>query len=599
MANTSPVENVLTVPAAIALSSDKTTANAAKAQENYKSISELMVQMQADSKTIGNTIDTPETVLARNLGQLETEQQSQKLAVEAGFNPDMSIDIRAIMLRDIRDTGLKMRDATQRLQDQKAVSLFDDPIEAVVNAFVIPWTEQEISGYQEQQAAARKTLDDITSGVTNSATAQKAIQSSVTTESIRGQYDALQGMIRNKQRAIGIDVLQNNTESIKFSMQADHTQLENVLALNRWMNEERNYAMLKAQKDIMLSDHKLRLQERTDRIAADKEFLGYVNTALTKNNLPVIASVDEMNRRRQTAQGKALFDDLYDKGRVLTDPRFNAAYTDGDTVAERVKFWQVTNKPVTNPDEREFAKLNIDAYNKSQSKEAKNSKGELVTAEEYFNTKFNEKFGIIKKDDDTNPNRAQTFETMANRANLTTDQNFKRIFAAVVAPNISTANKSVAAHPDLVAPMVVKAVENKVISPNDAAVFLADFYTASANIASVSAKTFEWNKRNFTNFKTEVPVGVSAATAGVITGLTAASTLAIASGVGVPAGITGLVVAGGYGAMDAIRDRNMEIEWTDPNQVGNYIVRQVSAGIRTGSGMPDKILTKPQGAPVK
>lgn len=604
MANTSAVENVLTVPAAIALSKDSTTANVAKAAEQYKSISELMVQMQNDQATIGNTVDTPDTVLARNLGQLETEHQTQKLAVAAGFNPDMAIDIRAIMLRDIRDTGLKMRDTAQKLATDKSVSLFDDPLLAVANSFTIPWTEQELIGLQEQQAVARKTLDDITAGVTNSATAQKAIQSSVTAASIDGQYKALQGLVANQKRRVGIEMLQNNIHQIDFQMKADHTQLTYSLELNKWMNDERNFRIMQQQRDIMLEQRNWVLEEKVNKKKALEDRLGYVNLALDKIKAPRIATIYELDARLNTADGKATIDDLTDKGRVLADSRYAASYTDGDPskIESYTKFWQRTNKQWTNPDEKVFSELMITAWNNGA---AHKKDGQELTASKFLQNQFDERFNKVKRDDLINPNRAQTFATMAQRAELTTDQNFKRIFATVVAPQISDANRSVSAHPELVGPMVVKAVQNKVINPNDAAVFLADFYRASVNIATANSKVFEWTGKTFTNFKTDVDAGGTFGRAAAGVGMVAGA--AVAGTVGLPViGVVGPVIAGagmaaGVGTVlqNAISTR-AEYDWTDPVSTQSYIIRKGFMGstlLTPGNTAPPT--TKPAGAPIQ
>jgi hypothetical protein len=604
MANTSPVENVLTVPAAIALSKDSTVANVAAVQAQYKSIGELMSQMQADTAIVGNTGETPGTMLVRQTGQLESELQSQKLAVEAGFNPDMAIDIRAIMLRDIRDTGLKMRDATARLQQQKSVSLFDDPVEAVVNAFVIPWTEQEISGYQVQQAAAKKTLEDITSGVTASAQAQNAIKTSVTAASIDEQYTAMQGVVANQKRRIGIEALQNNIHQIDFQMKADHTQLTYSIEMNRWLNDERNFKILQQQRDLQLRQHNWMQEERTNKKKAMEDRLGYVNLALDKIKAPRIATIYELDARLTTAEGKAIIDDLTDKGRVLADSRYAASYTDGDPskVESYVKFWQRSGKQWTNPDERVFSELMITAYNNGQ---AHKKEGVELTAAQFLNKSFDERFNTVKRDDSTNPNRAQTFETMAQRAELTTDQNFKRIFTAVISPQITDANKAVSTHPELVGPMVVKAVKSGTIKPNDAAMFLADFYTASVNIATANSKVFEWTGKSFTNFKTDVDGGATIGRAAAGLGLLGAA--AVGGTVGLPVvgvlGATTTAVIGTAGIATGIQNAvstRVTLDWTDPVMTLSYIIRKGFLGSTLLTpGDTTLPTTKATGAPTK
>lgn len=597
MVDRSVVENVLAVPAAIALSKDNVTANAAKAQEQYASIGQLMAQMQSDTATVGNTVDTPETILVRQTGQMEMEHQVQKLAVEAGYSPDMAIDIRAIMLRDIRDTGIKMQALNKQIAEDKSVSLFSDPAQAIINAFTVPWDQQKLEGLADTQASAKKTLDDITAGVTNSAAAERAIQSSVTAASIQNQYQVMQGLVRNQQRRIGIESLQNNIQSIDFAMKADQAQLSRSLELNRWMNDERNYARLKQQTDIMLEQRNWALEEKQNKKKAMEDRLVYVNTALTKAKLPIISTIYELDAKMNTAEGKATIDDLTDKGRLLADPRYSAMYTDGDpgNVSSYVKSWQRTGKSYTNPDEKTFATLMLTAYNNGQ---AHKKDGVELTANQFLAKEFDTRFNTVTRDDSTNPNRAQTFTTMAQRASLTTDQNFKRIFAAVIAPQITDANSSVAAHPELVGPMVVNAVQNGTIKPNDAAMFLADFYKASVQIATANSKVFEWTGKNFTNFKTDVDAGGTIGKAAVGVGLVAGGLLAIGTGtapiIGGAAALGGL----GTGFSNALSTKQ-EYDWTDPVQVQSYIIRKGFLGstmLTPGSTAP--ITAKPMGAPL-
>lgn len=587
------ITKVLTLPAQIELSKANTTAQAANAQTMYGAIGEMLSGMMEDSNTLGNSTDTPMTVRSRALEQYNAELQNNNIAIEAGFNQDMAIDIRAIMLRDIRDTGLQMRAVSNKLAEDKAVSLFDDPVLAVMNAFTIPWTEQELEGLASTQANRKKTLDDITSGVTASAQAQNAIKKTLTLDAINDQTKALEGMVANQKRKLSIDLLGNNLQGIKFAMDADHKQLTIASELNKYLNDERNYSLHLKQVNAQLEQRDWVKEERENEKKAFEDRLKFVNLALAKNGAPQISSIYDLKSKMMTADGKKLVDDLTDKGRLLADGRMSALYTDGDpgNVASYVRFQQGINKVPKTRDQEEFRSLMIIAYNNGQ---AHKKDGVELTAEKYLADQFADKYSVIKQGDDTNPNRAQTFTTMAERAARTTDPKFRQVFAAAIAPNISDANKSVSAHPALVGPMVAKAVAEGKVSPNDGAMFLADFYTASTQIASEASGVREWTGKSFTKFTAKVDAGQSlGATLGGV-GTIVGGTVGI--GLGHPV-IGGAAVLGGSAyALGTTFMNDKSFEWTDPVQTQAYLVRKV---MMSAAGTEIAATAKPTGAPVQ
>ena len=590
-----PVQNLVAIPAAIGASKDSVTANAVKTAELYDAIGTTLSTIEANTKTLGNTIDTPLTVRTRELGVLQSENAMQGLAVEAGFNQDLSRDIRAIMLRDIRDTGLQMRDITTKIAEDKSVSIFEDPLQAIANAFTIPWDEQKLRGLAESQANRKKTLDDITSGVTNSATAEKAIRRTVTQASIDDQTMALEGMVANQRARTHIESLQNNIHSVKAAMEADHMQLQLSLEYRRYLNDERNYALHLKTATAQLEMRDWAKEERTNEKKAFEERLGYVNEALTKMKLPVIGSIYDLKSKMQTAEGKATIDDLTDTGRLLKSA-YAAAYTDGDptSVGSYIKFWERTGKQYTTPDEKVFVDLMAAAYNKGQAH--KNSEGKELNAQQALTEKFDEKFHTVKKDDLTNPNRAQTFSTMLERANQTSDQNFKTIFAIAIAPNITDSNKSISAHPELVGPMVVDAMTSRKITPNQAAMFLADFYTASTQIASANSKVREWTGKTFTHFNSEADAG-----AGIGKAIAGAAAFAAAAIAPPSLLVTAPLIAVGTGMYaSGLLSRQRTFDWTDPVQTQAYLIRKGYGNFTSLTpGNTNPIQARPAGAPTE
>jgi hypothetical protein len=598
------ITKVLTLPAQIELSKANTTAQAANAQTMYGAIGEMLSGMMEDSNTLGNSTDTPMTVRSRALEQYNAELQNNNIAIKAGFNQDMAIDIRAIMLRDIHDIGLQMREVSNKLAADKAVSLFDDPLLAVMNAFTIPWTEQELEGLASTQANRKKTLDDSTSGVTASAQAQNAIKKTLTLDAINNQTKALEGMVANQKRKLSTDLLTNNVAGIKFAMDADHKQLTFAAELNKYLNDERNYSLHLKQANAVMEQRDWALEERVNEKKASEDRLKFVNLALDKNGVPTIASIYDLKAKMQTPEGKKLVDDLTDKGRLLADSKLSPLYTDGDpgNIKSYIQHWERTGKPANTPESQEFVKLMYKAYNNGQTQKGKREGVEL-TGEQYLAEKFAEKFNTVSKDDGANPNRAQTFTTMADRAARTTDPKFRQVFAIAVAPNISDSNKTVSAHPELVGPMVVDAVKAGKVSPNDAAMFLADFYTASTQIATEISKVREWTGKTFTGFSSEVTVSGTIGKQLTGAGIAAAGIGAAAMGVpvlGAPILAGGAVVTGTGMALTQFASRKESYNWTDPVSVQSYIIRKGFAGstlVTPGDTTAPK--AKPTGAPVQ
>ena len=585
------ITKVLTLPAQIELSKANTTAQAANAQTMYGAIGEMLSGMMEDSNTLGNSTDTPLTVRSRALEQYNAELQNNNIAVEAGFNQDMAIDIRAIMLRDIRNSIDSREAASKKLAEDKAVSLFDDPLLAVMNAFTIPWTEQEVEGWNKKIVDKKHDLETINSGVTASAQAQNAIKKTLTLDAINDQTKALEGMVANQKRKLSVDLLNSNLAGIKFAMDADHKQLTMAAELNKYLNDERNYSLHLKSVNAQMEQRDWALEERMNEKKAFTDRLAFVNLALTRSGVPTISTIYDLKSKMQTTEGKKLIDDLTDKGRVLADPRYAATYTHGDpgNVASYVKFWRDTGTVVSDAD-KPLSNLMLESYQKAQSKEAK-VKGVEATAEQYLNHEFNARFEVVKKDDGVNPNRAQTFTTMADRAARTRDPAFRKVFDAAIAPNISDSNKAVSAHPELVGPMVASAVEKGLVSPNDGAMFLADFYKASTQLATENSKVRELTGKAFTRFAAEVDTGIPIGKALAGTGALMGGTVGVAMGHPIIGGAA--VVGGAAYAFAATRSTKQTVEWTDPVQTQAYLVRKI---ISASAG--EKITAKPTGAPL-
>ena len=167
-----------------------------------KSLSDAQASQQ--SVAIGGRLVSPESVRLDNAKQLQAAAAVNGIAAAAGYSPETSVDIRAILLGDMRDNAMRMREVSDQLAADKSVSLFDDPLQAIINGFTIPWDEQKLQGMAVKQTSLNTSLTDITSGVTNAAASSKAIAAMVTkeqaAEELRLVEDSLAGERKKSER---------------------------------------------------------------------------------------------------------------------------------------------------------------------------------------------------------------------------------------------------------------------------------------------------------------------------------------------------------------------------------------------------------------
>jgi hypothetical protein len=598
----------------------KNVAAAAQAQEQYNLLGSLTNDIASRQGTLGNTTMTPAMVMTENLFKLGVEDKMQALAAAAGKSTDATIDIGAILLSDIRDQTYKILQTSKEVEDMKSVSLFDDPLTAIMNAFKLPWAQQKLESMQDHQKASVASLTDISAGLTNSAVAEKAVARTMTQADILEQNTALQGMLKNQRDNILISGSERKIAGITFAMNASSQELARQHMLFNAQNTEESQQLQRENAARMRTQFDWQKLEKADETSALTAKLGYINSALRRTGAPPIIDVSDLKRRYKMSPASAKFlDDLTDKGMLLSMPNGELTYSDGEpgNAQSYITNWSVLNKPATTQDQLQYQQIMRDAaeYDKIHAKTGQGTKGN-----DYIKTFFDEHYNTVKKDDGSNPNRAMTFATAADRAARTTDPVFKSVFRDAIAPFITDANKSQSAHPDIVGPLVVSAVQQGKITPNQGAMFLADFYKASVSIANTQSDVYAWTGQKFSAFKTKVDTGIPIArTIGGVATMVGGEALGVGIGtgavttglgaVGLPAvgvALTNPYVAGGIAIAGAgalaynAMSMGYEYDWTDPVKTQAYIVRRVYDGftsLNPGETFPAG--TIPRGAPVR
>jgi len=563
------------VPKALGIASKDQADEARQMQELYRTLGTNLAEqaVSAGKGTIGNSLETPETIKLKDTEQLKADLLKSNAAAAAGMSPDTSVNVMDIMLRDIRDTGLEMRKVADGIAKDKAVSLFDDPLQAIANAFTIPWDEQHLKGLSEKQANSKKTLDDLTSGVTNTAATAEAVRAKIDAAGIVDRQRAISEDMLNQSRAISAKGIESNIHGVQAAMVATDRTLKLSIEYNNYLHTEESRRLIKAQRELVIEQKTAAIKATKDVALAEAEQLRFYNVAAQKEGLPLIASTGQLKSRIVTQKEKERIDDMINRGMLLDNPdSFTArTYSQGDTVGQILAFRARNGIRAKTPDEQTIISAMQEAKLKGDELE-KTPEARDLKATELFKKWFAE-HEIVKRDDNTNPMRAPAFETMA----LAPTVQANPVFQKVIAPLITDGNRKQSAHPDIVGEMVAKAVTDRKISANEATDFLQKFYIQAALINNENVQIQKITGLRQSKFKASVDAGVSGPAAltgiGVMVGGIAATPFMPIVGGGIT--LTGAGMAGTAAFMT-----KKEYDFMDKTEVQAWLTRKVYANFQ-------------------
>lgn len=531
--------------------------------ELMNTIGTEMAAINADKKAIamGGQLVSPEMVRLQNVERLQTEARKRGLAAAAGFNSDLSADIQAILLNDLRENALKTRVTAAKLEKDKSVSLFEDPGLAILNAFTIPWDEQELQGLSSQREQLNSSLHNITAGVTNAAAAAHAIEAKITEASALEEQNLIAGELERQKKLGNIEVLKHNLDGVKLAMESKGRTFQRLVAYDEWQNREENRAFLRMQRQEAIEISREKDKQIADERAARQRMMELANLALAEAEKPQFRTPEELFSKLLTAKDKQLLESLVDKGRILEDQTLRHTYRHGETVQETVAHWDSVG---FNPQATDKKTLVGIVRQAAADAAAAQKEGRAVAAEKLVQDKITE-LEYVKKDDGTNPLRAITFGTMLNQAEVQSQRAFP-----ILKEMVTEGNAELSAHPSIVFPVLANAVIEKKISHDDAARLMNAMYKASATVVNADTKLSALTGMKQTRFIADIegmPAGFAANIGAEIPGIAT----------GLQGAIAGTVLAR-VGLTEA-KQQGKKIDFTNFNQVRNLLVNYEAAKV--------------------
>ncbi len=307
----------------------KATAKAELIQTRQLS-EQLVAASQAKNQFIPGTSKTAESLRVERLGELEAQRKKQAIAEAADFD-----NLQIILGQDLAKLANEQRTITAKIAKDSSVSLFDDPLTALANAFTLPWDEQALAGVTQKIDVTTKAMNSINNHVQNSAQTVEAVKTKVTEASIASETEALANMFSVKAINAKLDAIKNNSAAVDRVLQFGRYETEQLFrTVQAHDNEE---ARQQRREQHAKSMELLKLQQasaaRAEKKFAEEEdhnkrIVGLVNSALLASGKNPI----DLNTVKLLPKDK--IEKLIEVGmRLQTSPV--GTFSFGDTVQER------------------------------------------------------------------------------------------------------------------------------------------------------------------------------------------------------------------------------------------------------------------------
>lgn len=455
--------------------------------------------------------DTPASALQRNLAAAEAQQKQ--------LNTLSTFDFDAMMTdigRQYVTAAREQQALAAKLAEDSSVSLFSNPLQAIVNEFTLPWTRQELAGKNNQVATLKNQALELNSMMQNTASTYKASEQTMTAEIANDLANAARANIEERALRANAEAARLDIDKVKEAREADKIKLET------WkMNADQEHQKtVEANSAESLRINRAHLQMSLDR--ARKEIEKEQGEEKTKQFL-----VDTVNLAIEKAGGKPLSLDEVGRRFALNDPYIKTLFESGLMVrnspngdgsiaqspAGRLAFFDKFGNPANSDDQKELVKMNREAYTvavKSNPELKKDHQALSDATQIELFKEFNERQMRIRSKDETNPARPVSYGTIAMSNFGKTDP----LWATYVVPRMAVdpemaAGKTINFN-SIVASMLPD-VENGKLSPSKAADFITDLSTASIynNNALNRIPFFTGFKQTQMRYELESPTGMT------------------------------------------------------------------------------------------
>jgi len=515
--------------------------------------------------TFNGKTETVESAKVRLQAELEAQNKKRELAAHVNYN-DLSFALGA----ESEKLGAARSQLAADIQEAASVSIFENPLQALRNAFEIPWDQQNLNAMTQQQKVIDERLTRAHVQLTQFSDTTDKLKESIT----QGAIDSITQGLANDQKAKELrahnKALMTNAQGIIAVSQMNHTQLMTLKVGYDVVDTEENKRYRREHANAILEERTARREAKETAEQTILEDVRFAKEAMAEGGM---LNKDGSHRftdaeiRRGLERKDPFFSDFRDRG-VIIRAQGRAAH--GESPIERVASWQITGFSGQGDAQDELMRLNLAALKATEGIKDKTQRAE--TAQKAIETKLNEFQKNVSSGDKTNPLHLPAYEYIGMTNALTSNPAYALVKDIVEDKTLGKQATDV----NVIYGKLLSGIAAKQITEAQATQFLVDLGIAGRSYVANTAKVFQltgWDQNK---------VGVYVKPGSGIGGALIAAAPAVvlggaASGVGtVPALISGATM---MGTGHILNMRQLHINLLDPSEVKLAISKGLAASM--------------------
>lgn len=436
-------------------------------------ISQQMVDMSKDNNQfIGNSTETPATLLAKQNASLEAQRKVQNV-VNASNWESLSVSLGQSLASLAERRGA----IDEKIIKDSSVSLWEDPLLALANAFTLPWDQQALNSIDQSIEKTSTAMQKINTHVQQAAVTADKIKEDVTLAGIEQTSAAIANLFAGKTLAAQMEAAKNNVAGIDAVLRMDQAQTAAYMQAKQLANMEENQKIARQRADQANQLFQEQIGKIKDEKKAKETRLYLVNLALVKEgkNPFTMATFDNH------LLGKpGLMQQLLEKG-VDIEVNGGKDYSQGSTIAEIFTLQRELNYQPKLPQQervREWQAVALEGGAATATGTGKDkSFSAMQNAEKAFGDKWNTEQNLISEG---SPFKAPAWKVFAERSPEISNNPIWVKYVTPLLTDKSYASQSV--DEGVVMKAVTNAIVNKEATSAQAVDFMTHVFTKSAAI---------------------------------------------------------------------------------------------------------------------
>ena len=297
-----------------------------------ESLGQQVFQEQTSKPQFVVGTKTASEILAEKTAALEKEQKIAEVRTATDWD-----NLQIILGQDLAQLAHQQRNLSAKVVEDSAVSLFDDPLTAIVNAFTLPWDQQALDGVEQKIDSTNKAMQSVNNHVQQSAQTADIVTRKMTAGIVADTAAALESHAKISALQAKMKAAADGSARLQNLLSLDKEQLH---AYTMWKNaQDQDEARAQRKKEFDLRYSKMKDVDKGEETANY-----YANLALAREGRKPL-NVEKLAALKGTAQ--QYFAALVQKG--MKYEIAGDAWNWGDTIQERLGWMQTIGKRVETP----------------------------------------------------------------------------------------------------------------------------------------------------------------------------------------------------------------------------------------------------------